>query len=434
MPELISDPNHIQINEQQEIQQIMGEPPGWIVRWGISLVFIAVTTLILVAYLVKYPDVIPAEITLQTENPPIRVPARVGGKIEQLLVSEKEEVEKGQVLAVFENTAQKESINTLETFIAEVEENGITPDLRLPDNLILGDLQSSWSSFSEGYKDWLFFLKKDKSSKKASLLKRQIIDTKQLNEVLKDRERSLTKNERIIVAQLNRVRTLEREGLTTKTEVENAEAELINIRRQIADMETEYINNKITIQQLNRQILDLDESKDKSANEKYVKLEEDFKKLKNEVADWQLSFLLKSPIAGKVSFSKPLTENQFVKPGDEVMAIIPADSETGEIIGLAALPFEGAGKVERGQRVNIQLNDYPYQQFGSVNGVVKKIALLPQGNSYLLEVGLPDNLLTTYNEELPFRQQMSGQAKIITEERRYLERLFDKVTSAWKND
>jgi multidrug resistance efflux pump len=434
MPELISDPEHILINEQQEVQQIMGDPPSWIVRWGISLVLISVTVLVMVSYVVKYPDIIPAPITLETENPPIRVPARMTGKIEQLRVAEGETVETGQILAILENTADLLDVDELEVLIAEVSETGIYDDLNLPKNLSVGTLQDSWSSFSESYKDYTFFLRKDKTSTKARLLRKQIRQNEELASVIEGRKKSLFQEQALIKQKLERSQKLKTEGLVSAENHEGVQAEYISIKRQISNIEGEFINNKIAIEQLKRSILDLGEEQDKTGNEKQVKIEEDFQKLKNDVETWKMNYLIKSPIDGKISFSKPLSVNEFVSANDELMTVVPIGEEnSGEIKGLAALPFEGAGKVEIGQRVNIWLESFPAEQFGAVIGEVKNIALVPQQNSYLVEVGLPDKLKTTYNKDLPFSQQMAGQANIITEERRYLERILDKVTSAWKN-
>lgn len=434
MPELISDPNNIKINEQQEIQQIMGDPPSWIVRWGISLVFIAVATLFVIAYMVKYPEVVSAPIVLQTENPPIRVPTRTNGKLEQLFVNNKEAVKKEQILAIIESTAQLESIEELQGFVKQIENEGLNSDLKLPIDLKLGTLQNTWSLFSEGYQKWTYFLTKDKSSKKVRLLKRQISDTKDLNGVLTKRQGSLRENRRILQDQYNRNQKLYGEGLVSINELENIKAELIAINRQIDDVESEVINNNIVIRQLNRQILDLGEDKERAANEKNVELEEHFKKVKTELSNWEANYVLKSPIDGVVSFSNPLTEGETVQTGAEIMTVLPEGKKGGEIIGLAALPFDGSGKVKLGQQVNIQLKDYPYQQYGTVQGEVHSIALLPKEDGYQVEIKMPNTLITSYKKTLPFRQKMTGYAKIITAKRRYLERLFDKLRSTKHNN
>ena len=42
-------------------------------------------------------------------------------------------------------------------------------------------------------------------------------------------------------------------------------------------------------------------------------------------------------------------------------------------------------------------------------------------------------MTTTYNKNLPFKQEMTGSAHIITEDRRLLERILDKIFNVWKN-
>ena len=62
------------------------------------------------------------------------------------------------------------------------------------------------------------------------------------------------------------------------------------------------------------------------------------------------------------------------------------------------------------------------------------VSINPQvGENYLLEIALPDSLVTTYDKLIPFRQEMQGTANIITEDRRVLERIFDRVNNILKN-
>lgn len=433
MPELINDPQEIRLNEQQEIRQIMGEPPGWIVRWGNSLVLICVTMLFLVAYWVKYPDTIPLPLVLQTENPPIRVPAPETAKIDFLAVEEGDPVEEGQVLVEFESSTDVADLKELEILLSEISVTGITSKLDLPKNLKLGNIQGTWSSFSENYKDYLFFINKNQTRRRLAILNDKIYETKKLNDVLQKRKAALLETQRIKANTLNRYKQLLQEKAVSVVTVENLETEYISLRSTIEDLEAEYISNELSIQGLEEQKLNLRMDKDKDGNEKLIRLEEGVQKLRSEVDKWKLDKLLKAPIAGTIAFSKPLAENEFVNSGEELMTIVPEGDSTGQIIGLGTLPTEGAGKVEIGQRVNIQVDNYPFEEFGILRGNVKSIARIPKERNYLVEVELQDSLVTTYGEVLNFRQQMSGTADIITRERRYLFRLFDKLRSAWKN-
>ena len=83
MPEenFITDPSDIQLTEQDQVQTILGKPPGWILKWGISFIFMTVLMLIWMSYLVKFPDIIQARVILTTEIPPVHLFVQSGGKI-----------------------------------------------------------------------------------------------------------------------------------------------------------------------------------------------------------------------------------------------------------------------------------------------------------------------------------------------------------------
>ena len=63
-----------------EITEILGTPPKWIVRWGISVVFIVVTVIIVGSAFFRYPDIVTAQAIITTENPPSTVIAKSNGK------------------------------------------------------------------------------------------------------------------------------------------------------------------------------------------------------------------------------------------------------------------------------------------------------------------------------------------------------------------
>ena len=72
-------------------------------------------------------------------------------------------------------------------------------------------------------------------------------------------------------------------------------------------------------------------------------------------------------------FTKYWSGNQNVTLGEKAMTIIPSKDE--DIIGKLLLPIRGAGKVKIGQRVNIQLHNYPYMEFGMLEGTIHSIIL-----------------------------------------------------------
>lgn len=160
---------------------------------------------------------------------------------------------------------------------------------------------------------------------------------------------------------------------------------------------------------------------------------EDVQRMGNEVENWKQNFLIVAPIDGQVSLIQFWSAQQFINENEELLTIVPT-SNSGKIIGKALLPLERSGKVKPSMRANIRLDGYPYQEFGSIQAIVKDISLVPQGETYQIELEVAGILITNYEKSIPFRQEMQGTANIITEDRRILERVFDKILSTLRNE
>ena len=152
--------------------------------------------------------------------------------------------------------------------------------------------------------------------------------------------------------------------------------------------------------------------------------------MKSEVSTWELTYLLRSPIEGTVTFNKFYSENQNISEGDRAFNIVPAN--LGEVIGKVELSVRGSGKVKEGLNVNVKFDNYPYMEFGMVRGKVKGVSLVSEDNFYMVEVEFPSGLVTNYDNELQMQNQLMGQAEIITEDLRLIQRIFNPLKALWK--
>ena len=151
-------------------------------------------------------------------------------------------------------------------------------------------------------------------------------------------------------------------------------------------------------------------------------LEQSVKSLQSAINTWRTTYLLESPIAGKVSFFNYWSVNQNIKTGDAVFSIVPTQQQ--ELVAKLILPTQNSGKVKVGQRVNIKLDNYPYTEYGMLNGIVKNISLVPNNSNYAVDVELVNGLTTSYNKTLTYKEEMSGTAEIITDNLSILDRIF----------
>lgn len=108
--------------------------------------------------------------------------------------------------------------------------------------------------------------------------------------------------------------------------------------------------------------------------------------------------------------------------------VVTTDREDLHLLkGYVQLKGNWAGKVRIGQQVNLKFVNYPYLEFGVVKGSVSKIAPVPTGDFYLLEVNLPTQLVSTVGKKLEFERELKGTAEIITDRERLLSRILQPL-------
>jgi len=96
-------------------------------------------------------------------------------------------------------------------------------------------------------------------------------------------------------------------------------------------------------------------------------------------------------MSGIVSFHNFLiTEKSNIEEKEEIFSVVPV--KTGKIFGVIELPILRSGKVKKGQSVNIYLDNYPYEEFGMIKGLVSQISTTANNNLFLTKIELPKNL------------------------------------------
>ena len=425
----------IQYESNDEIRQLLGNPPGWLLRWGMSFLLAATLVFLLIGWLVKYPDIIPARIVLITEQPPIRVVARTSGKINTFYVKDRSLVQQNQLLAMLDNTSTQEDVFALERLldiVEQAEEPDALEDLQLPRRMNLGPMQATYSEFAEATENLQYLLTQADVRRKVRSLNSQIARLGDLNNSLKKQEALQRDEVKIALQNFERNQNLNATGNASDVEMEVAEAEYIRQKRLLENYQTDIINNKLKIEQLKLEKVALRQNRKDDYNDQLRNIKEAVRRLRSEIESWKQQFLIIAPITGKVSMSQVWSSQQFVQANEEILTIVP-DSSAGGIRGRAVLPMEGSGKVALGMRVNIRLDNYPYKEYGILRGIVESISLVPEDGNYIVEVTVPNDLVTTYSEQLRFSQEMRGTANIITEERRIIERIFDSILSIVRN-
>ena len=98
-----------------EVNEILGQVPRWIIRWGTSVIFVIIILLIMGSGLFKYPEIQTSTIILTTKNPPAKLVAKTSGKIIRLFTKDKQEVRAGDHIVLIESAADYNGIIEIET-------------------------------------------------------------------------------------------------------------------------------------------------------------------------------------------------------------------------------------------------------------------------------------------------------------------------------
>jgi HlyD family secretion protein len=424
--------NDIELRSE-EFQEVLGSVPPWILRWGITGLAFIVVILLIGSAVFKYPDTIPAQVTLSGKIPPAAVVARSSGKLKEVYVSDNQEVKTGDYLAVIDNPAKTADIlalkRFLDGFVAPLRNDGETAFL--PDkNLQVGNLQTSYSTFYTALFNYMEYRRLLYYPQKIRMTEERIVQYEAQYKNLLRQQR--INDEQFVLAekQFRRDSLLHRKGHISPEEYEKSESVYLQSAMTKENMQSSLNNMKIQIAQLKESLLDTEYQDTEKLNGLQIQLQSLVSQLKAEIQAWELSYVLQSPVDGKITFTRYWTENQNVNAGEDVFTVIPvaAEGHSVAVIGKALLPVARSGKVKVGQKVNIRLENFPDNEFGILRGVVKNISLTPsqagEAAFYTVEIDLPDGLITTYKKELPYLQNMIGRAEIVTEDISLLERFF----------
>jgi multidrug resistance efflux pump len=405
------------------VKEIMGNPPRRILRWGTGIIFSVFIFFILFAWLIRYPDIIPAPVEITTSNPPVTLVTKITGNIKYLYVAEKEKVNAGQLLAVMETTASIDEIKHLKQILDTIRKPELLISNALPEFSELGELQETYGSFMKNLSDLRNYIDNDFYGYKIASLTDEIRGIQEYLNRLTVKEKLYSENNKLEIKKFKRDSMLFVDKIIPESELERSHQSLIRLNIELQQVRLDHSGKSIEMAE-KRQLLQDYNIKKVEDREKLVSvLNESYMNLNAQVRIWENTYLLVSPVDGIVSFTRFWNANQSVVKDEPVITVIPL--ETGNFLGRISLKMQRSGKVKPGQKVNIKLSGYPYLEYGMVRGVIKSKSLVPSRDAYIIEIDLPDGLTTLYGMKLDFTQNMQGTAEIITEDIRLLQKIVN---------
>jgi HlyD family secretion protein len=415
-----------------EIQEVISYRPHWIIRKGNILFLFIILFLLALTWFIRYPDIINGSARLVALNPPKLITSKVEGKLLKLFVVTDQLVQKGQHLGFMESTANYYEVIRLQgwvdTIIRSTENNNYDILIRypLPELPDLGELQTNYQSFQNELAETKQTLTSGYYEKKKLSLEKDLNYLGELKNNTLQQKQLVQQDQQMQNTEYKAYESLAKDKVIAPLELNQYKSKLIAKQQSLQQMDEQITNNDINSHNKLKELLDLK----KQVSDEQQKFHSALLELKSNIEKWIQQYVLTAPEAGKILFVSSLQENEMVSAGQGLFYVQPEQSQYyAELMA----GQKGLGKIKTGQKVMIKVESYPSEEFGYINGTVNYISDLPnRRDSFLIKVDLPKGLQTNYNRKIFFRNDLSAQAEIVTDNRKLFDRLVGQLKQVWE--
>ncbi len=416
------------------LQEIIAHVPALAVRWGAGVIAAVVAALIVLSAVVRYPEVVRGSATITTPTPPVRVAAASGGEIQELPAADNQQVRAGEVVAVLRSSARWRDVRWVHAAL-----DGAAPGAAVaaPGRALqLGDVQGAWDQYQDAVAQYGAWASDPYVQARLEGMRAQVGDQRRLGVESERRVELMEREGALADRDAERSRELVTRQLLSPSEAERTEATALSKRQSLASARGDVVGQRLRVSELEGQILEMEQSRRTDRSRLQLDVQKAWSALAEAVRLWETRYLLVAPIAGRVSHFRTLSAGQYLNPGEPVLALVPAGGEASSTVLVADA---SAGRVRPGQTVLISFASFPATEFGKVEARVRAVALVPAppaagdqkgAPTYRVALELPRGLRTSSGRTLPLRQEMTGDAEIVTDDLTVLQRLLAQVRGA----
>jgi multidrug efflux pump subunit AcrA (membrane-fusion protein) len=410
-----------------EVHEIISRKPNWIVRNGILLLFAIIAVFLTATFFISYPDVVTANARLTSVNAPKKVFAKTDGMLVTLLVQEGQEVQQGQMIGFMESSADHRIVISLSKTIDSIE-NLLDHDieklsgLAVPSYEHLGEVQQYYQTFIGSFTRFRQYLSSGFYVQKRRMIKDDMFFLQRLHSNLEE-QRKMQQEDLLLAGEtFTANKSLSDDKVIAASEYRTEQSKYLSKAMSIPQINASLINNESNHHEKEKELAQLD---NEIAQQKSLFLQA-LNTFKVQLDDWKRKYLLTSAATGKVAFPAFIEEKTQIKQGQMICFINP---ENTQYYATVLIPQANFGKVKIGERVLLKLSAYPYREFGALKGSLNFISSIPTDSGFIAKVILPEDLSTNYKKQLVYRDGLTAQAEIITEDLKLSDRLFNGLRS-----
>lgn len=436
------------------IQDMMGNPPGWLLRSGLGSLAVVLLLLLGLAAVIPYPEKIDAPFVLQTQTVPLALHAGAMGVVEAMVAADGSTVSHGDTLLIFRSETDWRAVGRLDRAVSTLERkldataatgrNGsvareIAPVLaELPvSDRYLGSIQTPVTGLRTTLRALNSYRLNNGVNAEIGTYQREIADASRLSGSIGKQVDLYDQELGYQESQLERMTGLEADGIVSTQEAEDVAARTVGARRQREVLVSSDIQNQLRMQQLRQQITKLRNQHVERLAEFDRQLLSQLRQLRAALDAFRERYVLVARETGTINWLPDTRPQATVSSANPLGYLLP-DAASQQLVARTELPAVAQGKVAPGNRVVLDFAAYPAREYGQVNGTLLKldpVATLNAREEYVrrAEIALPESLTTSYGDQIPFQYNLTGSARFLVAKRTFLERLFDEILNLTKN-
>lgn len=422
-------------SRSEEVQDIIDRMPT---NFGKRVALIAVvifSVLIFFSWVIRYPDIVSGTVVVNTPVSPIKLVANSSGQLNLKSIKSQSSIGKDQAIAVIENGVSNDTMQMVKNILLSYNPQthpGMEILHKLPSKISLGEVTNKYYDFLSSVHQ-LYNFNTDRIFDK-QLTSLRSLNAEQQKEISIGLAAVTIAEENLQVVNKSYLRDsfLFSNKVSAEVDFDKSKQVVLGGKAAMNSAHSNYIASRKEAEQTEGKIVELNVQKQEKQRELELNIQARYNDLISSIDLWEQKYLLKAPFDGYVQFLNFWTNKQFVQAGEPLFTVVPAAVEP---YGQVLLPAFGAGKVKLGQDVIVKLNDYPYMEYGSIQGKVASISLTTKTEkikdsnveTYLVTIRFDKGFVTNYGESLLFKHEAMGSAEIIVNDRRLIERLFGNL-------
>lgn len=415
----------------EEVQEIITAVPSWILRGGITLVFLILASIILASAFIQYPDIVKTRLKVNSLNAPKLVYVKQTGKIVSLLVKEGTQVRQNAPLAFMESTANHRDVLQLLQALTEINtqlnKTGLAKAVTL-ENLRLGELQGPYQNFYQQYLQFISTQNGGYYLNRKRYLQQDLLEIEKLKSQIMVQKKIQEKEYANIEQEFEAYKKLYQKGVISVNEYKQQENKYLAGKYPQEQTVTSLINNNTTYAAKQKEILEIDHT----IQEEKAKFVQSLNNMITETNGWLKLYVLSAPVDGLVSYAGIVQENQTVNANQELFIINPANTN---FFGEVYIPQDNMGKIRVGQRTLVKMRSFPFEQYGLIRGNVNYISDVAFKDSvFIAKIAFDQFENKDPEHKIVLKNGMQAEVEIITEESSLLRRFTRSITKMLNNN